>query len=59
MSGQYTDNRKRLTAFVLNEIDNGQMSDLEIAKMLLDVSMNYLKYRSMEKRNCFNENEAV
>lgn len=51
VGADYQASKHRLNMFVLNEIDNGQLTDVQIAKMLLDVSMHYLKHPTVSKRD--------
>lgn len=55
MEEAYQDTRKRIASFVFNEIDNGELTDTQIAKILLDVSMNYLKRPNQQNRDCYNQ----
>lgn len=55
MQEAYDSTRERVTQFVLNEIDNGELSDVQIARILLNVSMNYLKRPNQQQRDCYNQ----
>ncbi|WP_179885056.1 hypothetical protein [Bacillus cereus] len=40
----------KITDFILREIDNGEISEEEIAKILIEISLSYLKYPVINKQ---------